>query len=99
MFINMSNFEPKSGKSAEFREFFVTQVLPVTLAAKGLVSAEIYSSPDGIITNIEHWESESAWKALTEELLGRTDLAAPFEGLVEKFWEYPLTSLKSFKAS
>lgn len=95
----MSNFEPKSGKSEQLREFFVTKVLPITLAAKGLVSAEVYSSPDGIITNIEYWESESAWKALSEGLVDNSDLMTPFGELVEKFWEYPLTPVKSFHAN
>lgn len=94
----MSNFEPKSDQGPALREFFETEVLPITLAAKGLISAEVYESPYGVITNIERWESEEAWKMLASSLLGRTDLMAKFEDLVEKFWEYPLTSVKSFKA-
>ena len=97
MFMNLSNFQPKAGKEAEFKEYFVNRILPITLSASGLVSAEVVTSADGIITNLEVWESETAWKALVADLQSRTQEFQEFEDLVEKFWEYPVTSLKSKK--
>lgn len=98
MFINMSNFRPKSGQESAFREFFENEVLPITLSAEGLITADVYISPDGVITNIEHWESEALWKVLTDGLIARTDLMEQFQDLVENFWEYPLTSIKTFRS-
>lgn len=97
MFMNLSNFQPKAGKEAAFKEYFVNRVLPITFAAPGLISAEVVTSADGIITNLEVWESEAAWKALVADLQSRTHEFADFEEHVEKFWEYPVTSLKSKK--
>jgi heme-degrading monooxygenase HmoA len=97
MFMNLSNFQPKAGKEAEFKEYFVNRVLPITFAAKGLVSAEVVASADGTITNLEVWESEAAWKDLVADLQSRTAEFADFEQYLEKFWESPVTSLKSKK--
>ena len=98
MFMNMSHFQPKAGKEAQFKELFVDEVLSITLNAKGLISADIVVSTDGTITNLERWESEDAWKDLVKDMTSRTELGEVFEGLVEKFWESPVTSLKVFNA-
>ena len=98
MFINMSNFQPKAGQEAKLKEMFVNQVLPITLGTKGLVSADVVISADGVITNLERWESEAAWKELTHALTARKDLMDELQAIVEKFWEYPVTLLKEFKA-
>ena len=97
MFMNMSNFQPKAGKESELKEYFVNSILPITLASEGLVSAEVVTSPEGVITNLEVWESEAAWKALVADLQSRTDEFKTFEELVEKFWESPVTQIKSFR--
>jgi len=98
MFMNMSHFQPKVGQEEKLKEFFVNEVLPITLGAKGLISAEVVVATDGTITNLERWESEAVWKDLGSDLSGRKELFDKFEELTEKFWESPVTSLKSFKA-
>ena len=98
MFMNMSHFQPKAGQEAKFKEMFVDEILSITLNAKGLISADIVVATDGTITNLERWESEAAWKDLVADMTSRTELGNKFEGLVEKFWESPVTSLKVFNA-
>lgn len=97
MYMNLSNFQPRAGKEEEFKEYFVNKVLPITFAAKGLISAEVVTSADGVISNLEVWESEESWKALVADLQSRTEEFADFDQYVERFWEYPVTSLKSKK--
>ena len=98
MFMNMSHFQPKAGKEAQFKEMFVNEILSITFNAKGLISADVVVAPDGTISNLERWESEAAWKDLVADMTSRTDLGEKFEGMVEKFWESPVTSLKVFNA-
>ena len=98
MFMNMSHFQPKVGQEEKLKELFVNEVLPITLGAKGLISAEVVVATDGTITNLERWESEAAWKDLAANLSGSKELLDKFEGLNEKFWESSVISLKSFKA-
>jgi heme-degrading monooxygenase HmoA len=97
MFINLSNFQPKAGREDEFKDYFVNRILPITMNFPGLMSAEVVVSPDGIISNLEFWESEDAWKALVAELTARTNEFSDFQDLVERFWEYPVTSLQRKK--
>ena len=98
MFMNMSHFQPKAGKEAQFKEMFVNEILSITFNAKGLISADVVVAADGTISNLERWESEAAWKDLVADMTSRTDLGEKFEGMVEKFWESPVTSLKVFNA-
>ena len=98
MFMNLSHFQPKAGQEAKFKEMFVDEILSITLKAKGLISADIVVASDGTISNLERWESESAWKDLVADISGRKELGDKYEGIVEKFWESPVTSLKTFKA-
>ena len=98
MFMNMSHFQPKAGKEAQFKEMFVNEILSITFNAKGLISADVVVATDGTISNLERWESEAAWKDLVADMTSRTDLGEKFEGMVEKFWESPVTSLKVFTA-
>ena len=98
MFMNMSHFQPKTGQEEKFKEMFVDEILAITLNAKGLISADIVVAPDGTISNLERWESEAAWKDLVADITSRKELGDKFNGMVEKFWETPVTSLKVFNA-
>ena len=68
MFMNLSNFEPKPGHEAEFLSWFESNILPITFAAEGLISADVVVSEDGQITNLERWKSKEHWEALVREL-------------------------------
>ena len=68
MFMNLSNFVPKPGHEAEFLSYFESNILPITFAAEGLISADVVVSEDGQITNLERWKSKEHWEALVREL-------------------------------
>ena len=68
MFINLHNLVPKPGHEAELLSWFESNVLPITFAAEGLITADVVVSEDGQITNLERWKSKEHWEALGREL-------------------------------
>ena len=100
MFMNLSNFIPKSGHEAEYLEFFVNDVLPITFAAEGLISADVVVSEDGQITNLERWESKEHWEALVRELTegeGNEHLLEMHNSLVDSWWERHCREVRRLK--
>jgi heme-degrading monooxygenase HmoA len=98
MFMNLSNFIPKSGHEAEFLEFFENEVLPVTFAAEGLISADVVVSEDGQITNLERWESKEHWEALVRELTeGNEERLEMHNSLVDDWWERHCREVRRLK--
>jgi quinol monooxygenase YgiN len=100
MFMNLSNFIPKSGHEAEFLDYFENNILPITFAAEGLVSAEVVVSEDGQITNLERWESKEHWEALVRELTegeGNEKRMEIMTSLVDSWWERHCREVRRLK--
>jgi heme-degrading monooxygenase HmoA len=100
MFMNLSNFIPKSGHEAEFLDYFENNILPITFAAEGLVSAEVVVSEDGQITNLERWESKEDWEALVREITegeGNKERMEMMNSLGEDWWERHCREVRRLK--
>ncbi|KRO44560.1 MAG: hypothetical protein ABR70_00490 [Actinobacteria bacterium BACL4 MAG-120813-bin39] len=100
MFMNLSNFIPKSGHEAEFLDYFENNVLPITFAAEGLITADVVVSEDGQITNLERWESKAHWEALVRELTegeGSQARTETMNSLGQDWWERNCREVRRLK--
>jgi len=100
MFMNLSNFVPKPGHEAEFLSYFESNVLPITFAAEGLISADVVVSEDGQITNLERWKSKEHWEALVRELTegeGHETRTEVLNTLGNGWWERHVREVRRLK--
>gem|GEM_PF-3116854 len=100
MFMNLSNFIPKSGHEAEFLDYFENNVLPITFAAEGLITADVVVSEDGQITNLERWKSKEHWEALVRELSegeGHEERTEVRDTLGNGWWERHVREVRRLK--
>ena len=100
MFMNLSNFVPKPGHEAEFLSYFESDILPITFAAEGLISADVVVSEDGQITNLERWKSKEHWEALVRELTegeGHETRTEVLNTLGNGFWERHCREVRRLK--
>ena len=100
MFMNLSNFVPKPGHEAEFLSWFESNVLPITFAAEGLISADVVVSEDGQITNLERWKSKEHWEALVRELSegeGHEERTEVRDTLGNGWWERHVREVRRLK--
>ena len=100
MFMNLSNFVPKPGHEAEFLSYFESNILPITFAAEGLISADVVVSEDGQITNLERWKSKEHWEALVRELTegeGHETRTEVLNTLGNGWWERHVREVRRLK--
>ena len=92
MYVHISQFTPKADHEEAFFDFFTNRILPISLSADGLLSADVVVLSDGRISNLERWESKDHWEANTKAITEHANAEAllrQHEELVESWFESP----------